>query len=71
MPRLIIQSASTGRFLVPDESGNPEWVRSLRVSGAGVLEDPETCHQLISDFCDFDDKPQIVDLDRLGTANDY
>ena len=72
MPRLLIQSASTGRFLCPSLSdGQPEWVTSLREAGGGVFSDVETAHELVRDHCDFDDMPILIDLDRLGTANDY
>ncbi len=71
MARLLIQSKSTGRFLVPGADGQPEWVGSLREAGGGVLDDMESCFQIIEDHADFDDMPQIVDLDRLGTLNDY
>lgn len=71
MPRYLIQSASTGRFLAPDDDGDPRWVVSLTEAGGGVLDDMQRCEQIIVDHCDFDDSPQIVDLDRLGTLNDY
>ena len=71
MPRLIIQSRTTGRFLAPGEDGQPQWVSSLRDAGGGVLDDPETCIQLMVDHCDFEDSPEIVDLDRIGTNEDY
>jgi hypothetical protein len=70
--RLIVQSLSTGRFLVPSlEDGQPVWVASLREAGGGVMDDPEVAQHLIQDCCDFDDKPTVIDLDRLGTINDY
>lgn len=69
--RLLVQSQSTGRYLVPDDLGTPVWVISLREAGGGVVFDPETAQQLIDDHCDFDDQPSIVDIDRLGTPNDY
>lgn len=71
--RLIIQSSSSGRFLCPDiDGGEPSWVRLLRDAGGGVVGDVETAMQLMIDHADFDDcAPVIVDLDRLGTANDY
>jgi hypothetical protein len=70
--RLLVQSLATGRFLVPSlEDGQPVWVVSLREAGGGVVDDPEAAQQLIQDWCDFDDKPIAIDLDRLGTANDY
>lgn len=71
MPRYLIQSTRTGRFMVPDEDNQPTWVTSLKEAGGGVLDDPETCFQIIADQCDFDDCAQVIDLDRLGTLNDY
>lgn len=71
MPRYLIQSTRTGRFMVPDEDNQPTWVTSLKEAGGGVLDDPETCFQIITDHCDFDDCAQVIDLDRLGTLNDY
>lgn len=70
--RLLIQSMSTGRYLVPDpRDGQPTWVTSLRQAGGGVLDEYERAAQLIEDHCDFDDAPVVVDLDRLGTEHDY
>jgi hypothetical protein len=70
--RLLIQSKTTGRFLCPSLSdGQPEWVASLREAGGGVVSDIEAAHQLVNDCCDFDDEPVLIDLDRLGTVNDY
>ena len=70
--RLIVQSLVTGRFLCPSlDDGQPQWVVSLREAGGGVVTDPEAAQQLLEDCCDFDDKPAVVDLDRLGTVNDY
>jgi hypothetical protein len=70
--RFLIQSRSTGRFLVPSLlDGSPEWVRGLREAGGGVLADMDAVIALIADQCDFDDEPCVVDLDRLGTVNDY
>lgn len=70
--RLLIQSLATRRFLAPSpEDGQPCWVDSLRAAGAGVVDDMERALQLIEDHCDFDDEPCVIDLDRLGTANDY
>lgn len=46
------------------------WFVSLREAGGGVVPDVEAAMQLIEDL-DFDDAPQVVDLDILGTANDY
>lgn len=70
--RLLIQSKATGRFLAPSlDDGQPEWVASLKEAGGGVVHDIEQAHQLMHDLCDFDDLPQVIDLDRLGTENDY
>lgn len=70
--RLLIQSLTTGRFLCPSlDGGEPNWVQSLREAGGGVIADLEQAQQLFEDCCDFDDGAVLVDLDRLGTANDY
>ncbi len=70
--RFIIQSQVTGRFLCPSlDGGEPVWVRSLREAGGGVTSDLETCAQLIFDNTDSDDRALVIDLDRLGTVNDY
>lgn len=70
--RLLVQSLATGRFLCPSmQDGQPEWVASLREAGGGVVTDVEQAQQLVQDNCDFDDMPVLIDLDRLGTANDY
>lgn len=70
--RLLIQSRATGQFLCPSLSGGePEWVGSLREAGGGVVRDVDTAHQLVQDHCDPEDCPQLVDLDRLGTSDDY
>lgn len=69
--RLIVQSITTGRFLAPSEDGTPEFVVSLRKAGAGVVSDLERACQLVEDYSDFDDVCVIIDLDRLGTVNDY
>jgi hypothetical protein len=72
MARLLIQSKATGRFLAPSpEDGQPQWVLSLREVGAGVLQDMDQVAQLVEDHCDHDDFPQVIDLDRVGTVNDY
>ena len=72
MARLLIQSKATGRFLCPAlDGGEPVWVVSLREAGGGVLSDFEAVYQLVEDNCDFDDQPILIDLDRLGTENDY
>lgn len=72
MPRLLIQSLTTGKFLCPcPEGGEPIWVSSLRDAGGGVFSDMEDAHQLVIDNADFDDQPVVIDLDRLGTINDY
>lgn len=70
--RLLIQSQSTGRFLVPSlEDGQPGWVASLKEAGGGVVFDVDAAHQLVQDWCEPEDMPQLVDLDRLGTEADY
>lgn len=69
--RLLIHSLARRAFLVPDQDGRPEWVESLRDAGAGVLRDPEQAQQCLEDWTEFEDRPVIVDLDLLGTAEDY
>ena len=69
--RLLVQSKSTGRFLVPNVDGEPEWTHDLRKAGTGVVPDFEHAAGLVEDWCDVDDLPQIVDLDRIGTPADY
>ena len=72
MSRLLIQSTVTGKFLCPDMcGGEPVWVSCLRDAGGGVFSDPEMIDQLIHDNTDYDDRAIVVDLDRLGTTNDY
>lgn len=72
MARLLIQSKATGRFLCPSpDDGQPEWTLSLREAGGGVCDDMERITQLVEDHCDHDDFPQVIDLDKLGTSNDY
>lgn len=70
--RFLVQSRATGRFLCPSlTDGQPCWVASLREAGGGVVFDLDSAHQLMQDNCDVEDLPQIVDLDRLGTFEDY
>lgn len=72
MSRLLVQSLSTGRFLCPSLDGDePSWVASLREAGGGVVADVDAARQLVADHCDPEDQPVLVDLDRLGTADDY
>ena len=70
--RLLIQSVTTGRFLAASpDGGAPEWVVSLKEAGGGVVFDMESAVDLIAEYADLEDRPQVVDLDRLGTAQDY
>jgi len=70
--RLLVQCVETGRFLVPSPLGfEPEWVSSLREAGGGVMTDGERAVKLIHDYSEFDQSCIVVDLDRLGTENDY
>jgi hypothetical protein len=72
MARLLVQSLATGCFLCPSlDDGQPVWVASLREAGGGVVLDSEAAHQLVQDWCEPEDMPCLVDLDRLGTAADY
>jgi hypothetical protein len=70
--RLVIQSLVNGRFLCPSLDGNePVWVPSLREAGGGVITDIDSARQLFEDCCDMEHGAVLVDLDRLGTSNDY
>lgn len=72
MARFLIQLRESGKFLCPDpKGGEPIWVQHLNQAGGGVFADEETAIQLIHDNCDFEDGPMLIDLDRLGTVNDY
>jgi hypothetical protein len=72
MSRLLIQSRATGRFLCPNpETNEPHWVVGLRQAGGGVMDDMERIAQLMQDHTEYEDLPQVIDLDRLGTPNDY
>ena len=60
----LIQSRTTGSFLSPSlEDGQPEWVMLL--SDASIVDDLETCVQLIDDHCEPFYRPQVIDLDDL------
>nr|WP_315465913.1 hypothetical protein [uncultured Rhodoferax sp.] len=71
--RLVVQSKATGFVLIPsmDDGGQFEWTNDLKRIGAGVVRDFEHAAQLVEDHTDFEHVPQIVDLDRLGTSEDY
>lgn len=70
--RLLVQSLTTGLFLVPgDVGGDVSWVRSLREAGGGVVGDAETAHELAAEWAEQDEPCTVVDLDRLGTTDDY
>lgn len=72
MPRYVIQSGTSGRFLTacPD-GGEPMWVSLLAQAGGGVTDDMERIVQLVADYCEPEDFAQVIDLDKLGTAEDY
>lgn len=70
--RFLVQSQRSGRFLVPSPFGDlGRWVRSLREAGGGVVCDEDSALQLMMDHCEPEDRAQLIDLDRLGTADDY
>lgn len=72
MPRYLVQSASTGRFLVPSlDDGTPGWVLSLREAGGGVVADYGMAAEMAIEYADIGESVQVVDLDLLGTALDY
>lgn len=64
MSRFVIQSGTTGQFLAPSfEDGQPEWVMLLR--DAGVVDDLESCAQLVEDHTEVFHRPLVIDLDQL------
>jgi hypothetical protein len=64
MARYVIQSGTTGAFLAPSfEDGQSEWVMLLRE--AGVVDELESCAQLIEDHTEVFHRPMVVDLDQL------
>lgn len=70
--RFLIQSRASGKFLCPDlNGGEPVWVLDLREAGGGVFTDLSDAAQFVIDNGLFDDEPFVVDLDRLGTIDDY
>ena len=65
MSRYVIQSGTTGQFLAPSvEDGQPEWVMLLKE--AGIVDDLESCAQLIEDHTEPFHRPQVIDLDELS-----
>ena len=70
MARLLIQSKATGCFLVPSSDGEPGWSNDLKKAGGGVVADMDQVAQLVEDWCEFEDFPQVIDLDKLGTSLD-
>lgn len=72
MPRYLVQSKDTGCFLVPDpDGGEPLWEPSLRESGGGVVTDHNEAVRMGIEYIEQGEAVQVIDLDRLGTANDY
>lgn len=64
----VIQSGTTGQFLAPSfVDGQPDWVMLLRE--AGVVQDLESCAQLIEDHTEPWHRPLVVDLANLHGAN--
>lgn len=67
MGRYVIQSGETGHFLAHNaDDGTPGWVMCLR--DAGVVDDLETCAQLIEDHLDPWHAVHVVNLDCLDEA---
>lgn len=62
--RYVIQSRMTGCFLSPSlDDGQPEWVMLL--ADASIVDDLESCVQLIEDHTEPFHRPQVLDLDDL------
>lgn len=68
MPRLIVQSLDTGKFLAPDADMEPRWFVSLLDASGGVVDDPERAFQLAEDWADSGEHVQIIDLDTFDAA---
>lgn len=66
MPKYLIQSVERGAFLVPDENNEPRWERNLKKCVSGVLTDLDNVHQMIIEYCDFDDHIVIVDIEAFN-----
>lgn len=72
MARYLVQSQGTGRFLVPSlDDGTPVWVLSLLEAGGGVVGDFAMASEMASEWCEVGELVRVVDLDRLGTSDDY
>ncbi|WPG40571.1 hypothetical protein [Variovorax sp. EBFNA2] len=70
--RFVVQSLETGRFLCPSlADGQPEWVRSLREAGGGVVTDEDEALDMAIEYAEQGEPVQVIDLDRLGTSDDY
>lgn len=70
--KFIVQSLDTGRFLCPSlEDGTPIWVSDLKIAGGGVVRDHESALAMAIEYAELGEKVQVIDLDRLGTINDY
>jgi hypothetical protein len=65
MARYVVQSLATGKFLAPGDDGQPEWVVSLRDGLAGMVGDTDHAWQLVRDWCEPEDLPQLVNLDEV------
>lgn len=63
--KLLIQSLASGAFLVPDENNQPCWVIDLNQCACGVLDDYDNAVQMIIEYCDFEHRAQIVDLEAI------
>lgn len=72
MARYLVQSRTTGRFLVPSTvDGTPTWVAGLREAGGGVVPDYGMAAEMAVDHAEMGELVEVVDLDRLGTESDY
>lgn len=62
--RYVIQSRTTGAFMAPAfDDGQPEWVMLL--CDACVVDDVESCVQLIDDHAEPFHRSQVIDLHEL------
>lgn len=70
MPRYLVQSVDTGRFLVPTDHG-PDWVARLDHACGGVIADWDEAGAMAVEYAEIGEAVIVVDLDRLGTAEGY
>lgn len=66
MPRYIVQNLNTGKFLAPDEDGQPEWYSHLHQCGGGVMSDYEQLAEMAYEYAEIGEQVMIINLDTFG-----